>query len=903
MSASIPLHLSSFVLLLGLLFSLLFSTAAVGQTVPSTTAAAPGAAADKKADKKPTKKANNPKAKSAPGLAPASNSHVAIPRGALGKEFLLSASIIPQALAPTSRGLSGRIVRFELFHDGVDLYESTTGLVVTKDLPARRLLTTFPIVAQDDKKIVIDFNAGMRRVFTDSWYSGSGFSTRALSTSLELPQSRVFSVKAAGDRLVIRQAAQVRSRSSSQDRESRWEIRYFLRPYTKEKFKAKENTKLDSRYLRYFQSRAELELTSGRAVSRIARFDISKPVVFYYSANTPKDYVEAIKGGILYWNRAFGKPIVEAKPAPKGVTAPSLQHNMVQWVPWDRAGFAYADVLIDPRTGRSQRGQAYMTSTFAIGGERRARVMLRILRVAGEKQEPAKGDAADRLGISFLQPAGGCDVDQALFARQMADGLEVLLAAGKIDDGKFLQASQDYVRNITAHEVGHVLGLRHNFAGSLGANVSPAELDEWFKSYLTGEKPKDMKGRWTTSSVMEYTPFKAAVFNGHKMRTTEEALPHDKAAIQWGYYGSTEARDKKMLFGTDDDTRKYADVVRFDYGVEPLVGAMASISEHLRYLPNNLIETFIAAKAPRDPRDRGPLEAVKLNPDSTAARLAGYYSRILVWFRSKTRSLRIERDFPVVDALSEKALLAAHWKSLNEQVKKLGGIDRVAFSYLPVTLKLDLKVKPKDIVAPEKFDAAKMSQRVAELLESDSYKTFVGADGKTHSFTDEEKALIKKRAKAYFDRYEQALVKRIVTALGGASRDLGVKVTGSVSDDDMVAQFEKQIIALAKVIITAKDDKSRRRGKLGKGLVEVVEYKYDLETRLAAGKMLSDGIGSFSQWSKDAKGAMHKALKDDVDGALNINNLKAFKPSQLSRPLRQWYLDQQKVLGMLPKSS
>jgi hypothetical protein len=89
---------------------------------------------------------------------------VAIPKDAFGKEFLLSASIIPQIVAATSTSLAGKIVQFELFHDGVDLYESTEGLVVTKDLPARRLLTTFPIIPQDDPaKVVIDFNAGMRR--------------------------------------------------------------------------------------------------------------------------------------------------------------------------------------------------------------------------------------------------------------------------------------------------------------------------------------------------------------------------------------------------------------------------------------------------------------------------------------------------------------------------------------------------------------------------------------------------------------------------------------------------------------------------------------------------------------------------------------------------------------------
>jgi hypothetical protein len=93
--------------------------------------------------------------------------HVAIHRSALNRDFLLSGSVIPQFTAATSTGLAGKIVRFELFSDGVDLYETTDGLIVTEDLPVRRLLTTFPVVEQNDDEVVIDFGAGMRRVFTD----------------------------------------------------------------------------------------------------------------------------------------------------------------------------------------------------------------------------------------------------------------------------------------------------------------------------------------------------------------------------------------------------------------------------------------------------------------------------------------------------------------------------------------------------------------------------------------------------------------------------------------------------------------------------------------------------------------------------------------------------------------
>src|SRR5215813_12172666 len=109
----------------------------------------------------------------APELRVADRFLLSIPKEGFGKDYLFSASLIPQAQAATSTGLAARIVRFELFPDGVDMYESTQGLVVTEDLPARRLLATFAIVRQDANAVVIDFNKGMRRVFTQSWTDAS----------------------------------------------------------------------------------------------------------------------------------------------------------------------------------------------------------------------------------------------------------------------------------------------------------------------------------------------------------------------------------------------------------------------------------------------------------------------------------------------------------------------------------------------------------------------------------------------------------------------------------------------------------------------------------------------------------------------------------------------------------
>jgi hypothetical protein len=832
----------------------------------------------------------------------APNNQLSIARSALGKEFLISASIIPQATAATSTALEGKIVRFELFHDGVDVYESEDGLVVTKDLATRRLLATLPIVEQNDTRVVVDFNRGMRRVFTDTWTGGDGSRRDEV---LEVPQSRVFAVETQDNHLVVRQSVQVRDRESDANRERRYEVRYFFSPYVPSASAGKEQAPAELRYAKYFTSPVALEPTTGRPSQKMARFDLSKPVQFYYSANTPKEYVEAVKDGILYWNRAFQKEVLKADKAPDGVTAPDARYNIVQWVPWDNAGFAYADILLDPRSGESRHGQAYMTSVFAISGRARARQVLRaMLDLANEKAGDKKDGGNKRegmpFGVGFLDAANACRVNPGEFAMQYAQGLQELLSNDQLGDEAVLRASQDYVREVVAHEVGHVLGLRHNFAGSLEATMTHKEVDDWFKAYMVNKGLEAYTNRLTSTSMMEYTELKAAMFIGWKMRTTTNALPHDLATIQWGYFDSKAPTEQKLLFGTDENVFAYGDVNRFDYGTEPVVAAYGALSGYLGNLPHSIIEEFIRAKAPRDPRDRFPLEQVNLSVRSRGAAVAGQFSAMLEWFRAGKRSLKVENQFEFIGDLNQKDRAKAHWKSLNDQVEKLGGLDRTFFAFAPVDLKLELKGEPQGIVAAEKISATALTTRLEKLLEAPAYTNWVGLDEKKYSFTKEEKELIVKRGKKFFEEFEEEVVKQLCGRLENAPRDLALDANGTASEDDLVSKLEKRIIELARTVILAKDESRPVKGKVDRSNVEVSEYKYDQETRLAAAKTLNDKTGAFRGWSTDAKGDLNKALKDDVEAALNITNLKEFKDASLSRPLREWYLRQQDILGLLP---
>ncbi|HWY29579.1 MAG TPA: zinc-dependent metalloprotease [Candidatus Acidoferrum sp.] len=839
----------------------------------------------------------------APPLAVADQYMLAIPQSGFGKDYLFTASLIPQQQAATSRGLAGKIVRFEAYPDSVDMYESTQGLVVTEQLPARRLLASFPIVRRDGDQVVVDFNKGMRRVFTQGWTDGGLSGLADHNSTLEVPESRVFSVQTDGSQLVIRQSVQTRSREYDQDTEAQFEVRYFLSPYQPGNFAGKEPDKTDARYTRYFETEGQIEPGTGRISTRIARFDTNQPVAFYYSANTPPEYVQAVKDGILYWNGIFGREMVTAAKAPDGVTAPDAQYNLIQWVPWDRAGFAYADILLDPLNGESKHGQVYLTSAFSFSGKARARALLRAFQeIAAPKKDDKKG--AQKLSLPFLSSAECCESDPAAFAAQMANGLQAMLATDALDDAAALRASQDYVREVVAHEVGHILGLRHNFAGSLGATLTSKELDDWFNAYLSGRPLDSYTNKIASTSVMEYTVFKGAVFTGWLMRTVKQPMPHDHAAIAWGYFDNPEARTNKMLFASDEDVGIYGDVKRFDYGRDPVVSAYTDAAKIIDLLPNMIIETFISARAPQNPNDRVPLEQVPLEAPLVAGALANDLDDELQWFKSDTRSLRVENDFDYIGDLNRKARLAAHWKYLNTQIQTLGGVDRAVFSDLPDAFKLDLGDEPAGQEILQRLSSTNLTARLGQLLQSTNYLTFVGLDDKKYSFTEAERALILERGRKFFEALEKELVKQICKRLTNAPRDLGAEAGtgGTVSEDDITAKLEQRIIAIAGYVITTPSETNRIAGKVDKSEVSVPVFQYDQETRLAAAAMLGEKNGSFSGWADDAKSDLNKQLRKQVEDALNISHFKDFTVSLLSRPLRDWYQQQQAILAALPSA-
>lgn len=154
----------------------------------------------------------------------------------------------------------------------------------------------------------------------------------------------------------------------------------------------------------------------------------------------------------------------------------------------------------------------------------------------------------------------------------------------------------DLVRFVSSHEVGHTLGLRHNFGSSAAYPVDSLRNAQWVKEH--GVAP----------SIMDYARFNYIAQPGDGL-TGSDLYPkinyYDKWAIEWGYTLIPEAKDRddevaklnqwilakagdpKYWFGTEsnpDDPRSQSE----DLGDDSMLASDYGIQNLQRIVPNLL---------------------------------------------------------------------------------------------------------------------------------------------------------------------------------------------------------------------------------------------------------------------------------------------------------------------------
>ena len=261
---------------------------------------------------------------------------VSILSSALEKEFLLSSNVLSESPVPMFANMKSRIVAFKKVDNRLFLLEATDGHIVREDIPASLVLAEFPILEEKNGLITFDFNEGMSRLFVLGGWQGSDFSSPGFKENFSATPVRISYIDSASlneNRLFIRQIAQLQPTPTQL---VPVEVRYYLQPYRPNpNFKPTRGTNFER--MGFFEIAPRWNKFGTQDIYA-TKFDFTKPIVYAISANTPKEYRPAVRDGILYWNKAFGKEVVKVIDAPKGATAPNPDYNIIQWVNWDTAG-------------------------------------------------------------------------------------------------------------------------------------------------------------------------------------------------------------------------------------------------------------------------------------------------------------------------------------------------------------------------------------------------------------------------------------------------------------------------------------------------------------------------------------------------------------------------------------
>ncbi|MTJ10037.1 zinc-dependent metalloprotease [Anabaena sp. UHCC 0204] len=268
-----------------------------------------------------------------------------------------------------------------------------------------------------------------------------------------------------------------------------------------------------------------------------------KPIVFWIDNAVPLEYREAIKEGILMWNQAFlkagFKDAIQVQQMPDHATwdPADIRYNTIRWINTVDGFFAMGPSRVNPLTGEILDADILVDASFVrllkndyrqIVQPQQTQPRTSLSALIKNGRLCGKGNQKSPKSFGNLSKlATEYDLCYGIEAsNQFAFGSLAISMLGNSPPSqeKLKDYIHQYLRLIIAHEVGHTLGLRHNFRGS--AFISPAEMNN----------PEITRTKGLTASVMDYIPPNIAP-DGIKQGDYFPKMvgPYDEWAIQYGY--------------------------------------------------------------------------------------------------------------------------------------------------------------------------------------------------------------------------------------------------------------------------------------------------------------------------------------------------------------------------------
>lgn len=156
--------------------------------------------------------------------------------------------------------------------------------------------------------------------------------------------------------------------------------------------------------------------------------DPVEPIVYYVDRGVPEPIRSALIDGAGWWNEAFEalgyRDAFQVKLLPEGVDPMDIRYNVINWVHRSTRGWSYGSGVRDPRTGEIIKGHASIGSL--------------------------------RVRQAFL----------------IAEGLVADYIEGEETSSEMLEMALSRIRQLSCHEVGHTLGLGHNYASNVNDRAS-----------------------------------------------------------------------------------------------------------------------------------------------------------------------------------------------------------------------------------------------------------------------------------------------------------------------------------------------------------------------------------------------------------------------------------------------